>query len=146
MQAARTGLVSAAIFQLASATVSLPNFPRTSITRQRHRTPIKHVIVIIGENRSFDHVFATYVPKKGEKVWNLLSRRNCERRRNARPELLQGRAKGSHRSAARCFLLNPSQDDVSWQRASRAARWRTQDSYVKNDSLTLRSSLKTASG
>ncbi len=25
-------------------------------------TPIKHVIIIIGENRSFDHVFATYVP------------------------------------------------------------------------------------
>jgi len=36
-------------------------------------TPIKHVIVIIGENRSFDHVFATYVPKRGESVWNLLS-------------------------------------------------------------------------
>ena len=31
------------------------------------------MIVIIGENRSFDHVFATYVPKKGETVWNLLS-------------------------------------------------------------------------
>jgi phospholipase C len=38
------------------------------------QTPIKHVIVIIGENRSFDHVFATYVPKKpGESVFNLLS-------------------------------------------------------------------------
>src|SRR5271156_3723145 len=37
------------------------------------RTPIKHVIVIIGENRSFDHVFATYLPKNGESVWNLLS-------------------------------------------------------------------------
>ena len=36
-------------------------------------TPIKHVIVIIGENRSFDHVFATYIPKPGEKVNNLLS-------------------------------------------------------------------------
>ncbi len=36
-------------------------------------TPIKHVIVIIGENRSFDHVFATYVPKHGESVNNLLS-------------------------------------------------------------------------
>ena len=36
-------------------------------------TPIKHVIVIIGENRSFDHVFATYVPKDGQKVHNLLS-------------------------------------------------------------------------
>jgi phospholipase C len=37
-------------------------------------SPIKHVIVIIGENRSFDHVFATYVPKKGETVDNLLSK------------------------------------------------------------------------
>jgi len=37
-------------------------------------TPIKHVIVIIGENRSFDHVYATYKPKKGETVSNLLSK------------------------------------------------------------------------
>jgi phospholipase C len=37
-------------------------------------TPIKHVIVIIGENRSFDHVFATFKPKRpGESVNNLLS-------------------------------------------------------------------------
>jgi phospholipase C len=37
-------------------------------------TPIKHVIVIIGENRSFDHLFATYQPvNKGESVLNLLS-------------------------------------------------------------------------
>ncbi|MGB7750382.1 MAG: hypothetical protein WCF88_02440, partial [Candidatus Acidiferrales bacterium] len=33
-------------------------------------TPIKHVIVIIGENRSFDHVFATYVPRRGQTVHN----------------------------------------------------------------------------
>ena len=26
------------------------------------RTPIKHVVVIVGENRTFDHVFATYKP------------------------------------------------------------------------------------
>jgi phospholipase C len=37
-------------------------------------TPIKHVIVIIGENRTFDHVFATYTPKDGETVANLLSK------------------------------------------------------------------------
>jgi phospholipase C len=37
-------------------------------------TPIKHVIIIIGENRSFDHLFATYQPvNKGESVLNLLS-------------------------------------------------------------------------
>jgi len=38
------------------------------------RTPIKHVVVIVGENRSFDHVYATYKPKHGESIWNLLSR------------------------------------------------------------------------
>ncbi len=38
------------------------------------KTPIKHVIVIIGENRSFDHVFATYAPPAGQSVSNLLSK------------------------------------------------------------------------
>ncbi|HKT73031.1 MAG TPA: alkaline phosphatase family protein [Steroidobacteraceae bacterium] len=38
------------------------------------RTPIKHVILIIGENRTFDHVFATYQPPKGQTVSNLLSK------------------------------------------------------------------------
>ncbi|MFZ0957115.1 MAG: alkaline phosphatase family protein [Candidatus Sulfotelmatobacter sp.] len=37
-------------------------------------TPIQHVIVIIGENRTFDHVYATFKPKKGQTVANLLSR------------------------------------------------------------------------
>jgi phospholipase C len=41
--------------------------------RKDDRTPIKHVIVLIGENRTFDHLFATYVPKNGESVKNLLS-------------------------------------------------------------------------
>ena len=37
-------------------------------------SPIKHVIVIVGENRSFDHLYATYAPKhKHERVLNLLS-------------------------------------------------------------------------
>ncbi|RDS81678.1 phosphoesterase [Dyella monticola] len=37
------------------------------------RTPIKHVILLIGENRTFDHVFATYTPPHGQTVENLLS-------------------------------------------------------------------------
>ena len=36
-------------------------------------TPIKHVIVIIGENHSFDNVFATYQPPSGQHIQNLLS-------------------------------------------------------------------------
>jgi len=38
------------------------------------RTPIEHVIVIVGENRTFDNLFATYQPKAGETIANLLSR------------------------------------------------------------------------
>jgi len=36
-------------------------------------SPIKHVIVLIGENRSFDNLFATYVSPSGDSVKNLLS-------------------------------------------------------------------------
>src|SRR5579863_6132088 len=36
-------------------------------------SPIQHVIVIIGENRTFDHVFATYQPTSTDTVLNLLS-------------------------------------------------------------------------
>ena len=36
-------------------------------------TPIEHVIVIIGENRTFDHLYATYQPRNHERVNNLLS-------------------------------------------------------------------------
>jgi phospholipase C len=36
-------------------------------------TPIKHVIVLIGENHTFDNLYATFVPQSGEKVKNLLS-------------------------------------------------------------------------
>ncbi|HLJ38734.1 MAG TPA: alkaline phosphatase family protein [Steroidobacteraceae bacterium] len=37
-------------------------------------SPIKHVIIIIGENRTFDHIFATYQPvRRDESVLNLLS-------------------------------------------------------------------------
>ncbi len=37
------------------------------------KTPIKHVMLIIGENRTFDNVFGTYVPPSGQTVRNLLS-------------------------------------------------------------------------
>ncbi|MBV9670977.1 MAG: phosphoesterase, partial [Acidobacteriales bacterium] len=53
-----------------------PAFSETSAAPVvKTATPIQHVIVIIGENRTFDHVFATYVPKSGETVDNLLSKK-----------------------------------------------------------------------
>jgi phospholipase C len=48
--------------------------PLATPSQPRTETPIKHIIYIIGENRSFDNVYGTYQPKPGQFVWNLLSR------------------------------------------------------------------------
>ena len=37
-----------------------------AIAAARTTTPIKHVIVIIGENHTFDNVYATYQPPSGQ--------------------------------------------------------------------------------
>ena len=48
--------------------------PGTAVDKISTATPIKHVLIIIGENRSFDHLYATYVPKnRDERMLNLLS-------------------------------------------------------------------------
>src|ERR1700736_3825205 len=48
--------------------------PAAAQEPQSTSTPIKHVIVIIGENRTFDHVFATYQPTSTDTISNLLSK------------------------------------------------------------------------
>ncbi len=47
--------------------------PPTAAARVQTATPIKHVIVIIGENHTFDNVFATYTAPDAQHVQNLLS-------------------------------------------------------------------------
>src|SRR5271166_2385981 len=37
------------------------------------RTPIRHLIVVVGENHSFDNLFGVYQPRPGQSVRNLLS-------------------------------------------------------------------------
>jgi phospholipase C len=67
----RVGFIALTVFQF-----SLGGPLTTSLQAQEKphtRTPIKHVIVLIGENRTFDHLFATYVPRGTESVKNLLS-------------------------------------------------------------------------
>jgi phospholipase C len=55
------------------ANLSAPN-AAVAQTAPTPTSPIQHVIVIIGENRSFDHVYGTYVPPAGQTVSNLLSK------------------------------------------------------------------------
>jgi phospholipase C len=68
----RLALTGIALFQF-SIGIPVVNAQQEANNSSKTASPIKHVIVIIGENRSFDHVFATYVPKNGQTVNNLLS-------------------------------------------------------------------------
>jgi phospholipase C len=36
-------------------------------------SPIEHVIVIVGENHTFDNVFGGYLPRPGQTIMNLLA-------------------------------------------------------------------------
>ncbi len=66
-----TFALSALVFGTSAKAGADPDNPVDAI---KTATPIKHVIIIVGENRSFDHIFATYVPKsRSEKISNLLS-------------------------------------------------------------------------
>jgi phospholipase C len=59
------------LFLVASMLLANPALSQSINTE----TPIKHVIVLIGENRSFDHIFATYVPRSHDSISNLLSKK-----------------------------------------------------------------------
>src|SRR5882724_12649572 len=69
-----TGLGAALLSTMMNLVVP-PLAAAHSLPKPRTATPIKHVIIIIGENRTFDHVYATYKPPRfGQSVSNLLSK------------------------------------------------------------------------
>ena len=63
------GLVAMLCVAPAAAQAPAPEARGDRITR----TPIKHVLLIIGENRSFDHLLGLFRPGPGQSVWNLFS-------------------------------------------------------------------------
>ena len=74
LRSVRTSTIAVALLQLCLGTPFSELANAQDDNSAHTRSPIKHVIVIIGENRTFDHVFATYKPKAGETVSNLLSK------------------------------------------------------------------------
>src|SRR5271156_2898365 len=111
MGVVRTGLVSTMILQLSLGSAFAAGQAQTPPSRDNDTaTPIKHVIVIIGENRSFDHVFATYVPKKGEKVMNLLSEGIVNADGTPGPNFNKVEQQAATDQKPDGFLLNPPTD------------------------------------
>src|SRR6266852_2700927 len=72
MRGLPAGLWALAPIALVAMLGIAPAAARTSGDRLT-QTPIKHVLLIIGENRSFDHLLGLFRPGSGQSVWNLLS-------------------------------------------------------------------------
>src|ERR1700731_3029532 len=72
----RTVITAAILSLMGSNTYAVENGPMGGPHNKDRSTtsPIKHVIDILGEKPPFDHVFATYEPRPGERVDNLLSK------------------------------------------------------------------------
>jgi phospholipase C len=133
-----TGLISAAVFQLAIGSAFAAPLSSNQPSRDSDTaTPIKHVIVIVGENRSFDHVFATYVPKKGETVWNLLSEGIIKRDGTPGPNFSKGEQDAAKDQAPDGFLLSPPTNDFPGNVMPAPLVGGPVTSFVKNDSLSL---------
>jgi phospholipase C len=122
-----TGLCSFGILQLACAGTP---------SHQAH-TPIKHLIVIIGENRTFDHVFATYEPTHGEKVWNLLSQGIVNKDGTPGPRFAQAQQQTAADPAADAFVLGPAKKPFPNNVLPAPLADGPLQSYVKGESLQL---------
>ena len=57
--------------------------------RAQTATPIEHLIVVVGENLSFDNLFGTYRPQSNAKIRNLLSQGIVNRDGNPGPEFIK---------------------------------------------------------
>jgi phospholipase C len=139
----RIGMASLALFQFAvGATLASAGGPPQS-QNQSHgsnhnhdgntRTPIKHLIVIIGENRSFDHVFATYKPKHGESVWNLLSEGIVNADGTPGPNFSKAEQLAASDQTPDTFLLSPPKSKFPGNTLPAPLVGGTKVSYIPNE-------------
>ncbi|MGP0072414.1 MAG: alkaline phosphatase family protein [Bryobacteraceae bacterium] len=132
LQRLRVGMACLALFQLVAGNTLTAATPDDNTS-----TPIKHVIVIIGENRSFDHVFATYVPKNGNTVWNLLSEGIVNADGTPGPNFSKAQQSAATDQASDGFLLSPPKTPFPNAVLPAPLNGGPKDSYVAGDSLTV---------
>jgi phospholipase C len=78
----------------------------------KRQTPIKHVIVIVGENRTFDHIFATYKPKEGQSVDNLLSKEIVTEDGTPGPHYERAHQHAADVTKSSTFVLSPKKKSL----------------------------------
>ena len=146
MHCLRIGLTSLALFQFSLGGPLASTAQAQTDNDAKTTTPIKHVIVIIGENRSFDHVFATYNPGNGHKVWNLLSQGIIKADGTPGPnfELAHQRAAVDlgEKKGGDPFLLSPPKLDFGGDVLPAPLVGGAKDSYIPSDSISLAEAIR----
>ena len=103
----RFGGVGAALLSTLVNLMAPAAMAEQDVHHHHPRTPIKHVIVIIGENRSFDHVYATYQSPSGDSVSNLLSKGIVNADGTPGPKYARSTTLSAVDSTPDPFLLSP---------------------------------------
>jgi phospholipase C len=103
LSGARTSLAVLALAQIVFA----PVIQAQQSTPAEPQTPIKHVIIIVGENRTFDHIFATYKPRHGNTVNNLLSEKIIDEDGNPGPNFSRAAQYSADVTGSSTFQLSP---------------------------------------
>ncbi len=134
----RMGMASLALFQFViGTTLSGAVPPQPAASNPYAGLAIQHVIVIIGENRSFDHVFATYQPQPGETVSNLLSKGIINADGSPGKNFSQAQQSAGTDQGPDTFLLSPATNSFAGNVLPAPLVGGPSDSYVTGDSLTL---------
>ena len=111
-----TALASALALLTSTMPMSAQTVP-AAVVRSSTKTPIKHVIVIIGENRTFDHIFATYKPQSRRNDRQPALQRDRPRGRNAQARITPFACPISQRSinaADKYLLIRPGESRCTY--------------------------------
>jgi phospholipase C len=141
MHCLRIGLTSLALFQFSLGGPLASSAQAQDDNDSKTTSPIKHVIVIIGENRSYDHVFATYVPKSGQTTMNLLSEGIIKADGAPGPNFEKAHQVAAvdlgEKHGGDPFLLSPPKLDFGGDVLPAPLVGGAFDSYIPSDSLSL---------
>jgi phospholipase C len=141
MHCCRIALTSLALFQFSLGGPLVSTAQAQTDNDNKTASPIKHVIVIIGENRSFDHVFATYVPKSGQTTVNLLSEGIIKADGTPGPNFEKAHQRAAvdlgEKKGGDPFLLSPPKLDFGGDVLPAPLVGGAKDSYIPNDSISL---------
>jgi phospholipase C len=141
MHCLRIGLTSLALFQFSLGGPLASTAQAQTDNDSKTTSPIKHVIIIIGENRSYDHVFATYVPKSGQTTMNLLSEGIVKADGTPGPNFDKAHQRAAvdlgEKRGGDPFLLSPPKLDFGGDVLPAPLVGGAKDSYIPNDSISL---------